>query len=98
MANKDQTPKRELSAAKRAERVLISQGMAIGLLRSFSPQLQGELVKLCSADGTVSPHAPKRFKQIRDQYYRDQKAVVDSPPTEETSDDEPDTDLDLETT
>jgi hypothetical protein len=60
-----------------AERVLVSQGRAIGLLPGLPVDMQKQLAALCDAAGQVLPEAVEGVKAILTEYYTAQKATVE---------------------
>lgn len=66
-----------LTTKQRAERVLTSQGRAIGLLGSFPPDIQDAMAKLCDDTGNLSPDTRDEAAKILARHYEAQKAVVD---------------------
>lgn len=75
-----QEPTRTLTARERGERVLNSQGRAIGLLPSLDDDLQQKLAELCDEQGNVKPEAVVGVREILTEYYDRHKAVIADEP------------------
>lgn len=71
---------RQFTPRQRAERVLRSQGRAIGLLDSLPDALQAELAALYTETGQIAPDAASRVRAIFERFYLEQKATVDAAP------------------
>lgn len=70
-------PAPQLTARERAERVLVSQGRAMGLLPGLPAAMQAALAEFCSPAGDVQPAAVEGVRQLFEAYYDEMKAVVD---------------------
>jgi len=65
-----------LNDRQRAERVLVSQGRAKGLLDSLGEPALKRLAEFCSPAGVVAPAAVGGVRDILVDFYGAQKAVV----------------------
>lgn len=66
-----------LTPRQRAERALISQGRAAGLLPGMSAGLQERLAEFCTPAGEIQRAAVEGVRDVLVEYYAEQKAVVD---------------------
>ena len=71
-----------LSDRERGERVLVSQGRAVGLWPSLDADLQAQLAALATPAGDVLPTAVAGVQEVLIEYYARHKAVdaTDEPP------------------
>jgi len=76
---KNETP--ALTTRERGERVLNSQGRAIGLWDVLPAEMQSRIAACAAPDGVVSREAVAVVSEVLTQYYDAQKAVVDEEPT-----------------
>lgn len=67
----------ELSEQQRAERVLNSQGRAIGLVGSLGAARVAKLASFTNEAGDVLPAAVEGVAEVITEFYTEQKAEVD---------------------